>query len=140
MYLTNTNNCVIIGLRTRAVTTLFLPTGTASVFPCFCIFPVMPLNIPSVDLTRSQAYDNGALLVQRPHRTNNPDLPHRKGTFSMQQVKTYTSGLFRGEARDQLMRNLKKMAKEGWHVHTVTDEGVGRGQAHTGRLKVVYEK
>ncbi len=58
---------------------LCLPTGTASVFPCFCIFPAMPLHIPSVDLTRSQAYDNGDLPVQRPHRTNNPDLLHRKG-------------------------------------------------------------
>jgi hypothetical protein len=58
----------------------------------------------------------------------------------MQQVKTYTSGLFKREARYQFVRNLEKMAKDGWHVHTVTDEGVGRGQAHTGRLKVVYEK
>jgi hypothetical protein len=58
----------------------------------------------------------------------------------MQQVKTYTSGLFKGEARDQFVRSLKKMAKDGWHVHTVTDEGVGKGQAHTGLLKVVYEK
>ena len=32
------------------------------------------------------------------------------------------------------------MAKDGWHVHTVTDEGVGKGQAHTGRYKVVFEK
>ena len=58
----------------------------------------------------------------------------------MQHVKTSTSGLFKGDARDQFVRNLKQMAKDGWHVHTVTDEGVGRGQAHTGRLKVVYEK
>ena len=58
----------------------------------------------------------------------------------MQHVKTSTSGLFKGEARDQLFRNGKKMAQDGWHVHTVTDEGVGRGQAPTGRLKVVYEK
>ncbi len=47
--------------------------------------------------------------------------------MQMQQVKTYTSGLFKGEARY-------------WHLHTVTDEGVGRGQAHTGRYTVVYEK
>ncbi len=58
----------------------------------------------------------------------------------MQKVITYTTGLFKGEARNQLFRNLKKMAKDGWHVHTVTDEGVGSGQAHSGRLKVVYEK
>ena len=62
---------------------LCLPTETASVFPCFCIFPAMPLNIPSVDLTRSQVYHNGDLPVQRPHRMNNPDLLHRKGTFTM---------------------------------------------------------
>ena len=58
----------------------------------------------------------------------------------MQQVKMYTSGLFKGEARYQLVRNLKKMAKDGWHVRTITDEGVGKGQEHTGQLKVVYEK
>jgi hypothetical protein len=58
----------------------------------------------------------------------------------MQQIKTYTSGLFKGEARDQFVRNLKKMVKDGWRVHTVTDEGVGKGQAHTGLLKVVFEK
>ena len=60
---------------------LCLPTETASVFPCFCLFSAMPPNIPSVDLTRSQADNDGDLPVQRPHRTNNPDLPHRKGTF-----------------------------------------------------------
>lgn len=58
----------------------------------------------------------------------------------MQQVKLYTSGMFKGEARDQFGKDLKKMAKIGWHVHAVTDEGVGTGQAHTGRLKVLYEK
>ncbi len=60
---------------------LCLPIGTASVFPCFCIFPAMPLNIPSVDLTRSQVYHNGDLKLQRSHEQ--PDLPHRKGTFPM---------------------------------------------------------
>lgn len=58
----------------------------------------------------------------------------------MQQVKIYTSGWFKGEARDQFFRDAKKMAKSGWHVHTVTDEGVGTGQDHTGRYKIVYEK
>jgi hypothetical protein len=58
----------------------------------------------------------------------------------MQQIKTYTSGMFKREARYQFLRNIKKMAKGGWHVHTVTDEGVGTGQAHTGRLTVIYEK
>ena len=58
----------------------------------------------------------------------------------MQQVKIYTSGMFKGEARDQFSKDLKKMAKIGWHVRTVADEGVGPGQAHTGRLKVLYEK
>ena len=59
---------------------------------------------------------------------------------SMQQVKTYTSGMFKREARYQFLRNIKKMAKGGWHVHTVTDEGVGTGQNHTGHLTVVYKK
>jgi hypothetical protein len=58
----------------------------------------------------------------------------------MQQVKTYTSKMFKGEARDQLVKDIKKMGKDGWGMHTVTDEGVGIGQAHTGRLTVVYEK
>ena len=48
--------------------------------------------------------------------------------------------MFRGEARDQLEKDSKKMAKAGWRVHTVTDEGVGKGSGHTGRLTVVYEK
>jgi len=55
-------------------------------------------------------------------------------------VKTYTTKMFKGEARDQLEKDIKRMAKDGWHVHTVTDEGVGTGQAHTGRLTVAYEK
>jgi hypothetical protein len=58
----------------------------------------------------------------------------------MQQVKTYATKMFKGEARDQLEKDVKKMAKQGWHLQTVTDEGVGVGQRHTGRLKVVYEK
>ena len=58
----------------------------------------------------------------------------------MQQVKKYTTGFFKGEARNQFWRDVKKMAKQGWHLHTVTDEGVGVGQRHTGRLKAVYEK
>jgi hypothetical protein len=60
--------------------------------------------------------------------------------MQMQQVKTYTSGLFKGEARYQFFRDLKRMTKRGWHLHTVTDEGVGTGIDHTGRYKVVYEK
>jgi len=58
----------------------------------------------------------------------------------MQQVKTYTSGMWKGEARYQFFRDLKKMRKAGWHLHTLTDEGVGTGQNHTGRYTVVYEK
>lgn len=60
--------------------------------------------------------------------------------MQMQQVKTYTSGMFKSEARYQFFRDLKKMTKRGWHLHTVTDEGVGRGQAHTGQYKATYEK
>ena len=52
---------------TRATTTLLLPTEAASALPFFCATPVMPLNIPSVDWTRSQAYANGDLILQRPH-------------------------------------------------------------------------
>ena len=58
----------------------------------------------------------------------------------MQTTKTYSSGFFRGEARDQLEKDIKKMAKAGWRVHTVTDEGAGVGSRHTGRLTVLYEK
>ena len=52
----------------------------------------------------------------------------------MQQVKTYTSGMFKREARYQFLRDLKKMAKRGWHLHTITDEGVGRGLRVAGVL------
>lgn len=58
----------------------------------------------------------------------------------MQQTKTYKTALFKGEARDQFMKDAKKLAKDGWSVQSVTDEGIGSGQAHTGLLKVVYEK
>ena len=58
----------------------------------------------------------------------------------MQEIKIYTVGFFKGEPRYQFFRDVKKMAKRGWHVHTVTDEGVGIRQSHISRYKVVYEK
>jgi len=58
----------------------------------------------------------------------------------MQQTKIYTTGFFKGEAQNQFLKNLTQMAKNGWHVHTVTDEGSGRGSNHNSRYKVVYEK
>lgn len=58
----------------------------------------------------------------------------------MQCAKTYISGIFKREARYQFEHDFKKMKKKGWHVHTVTDEGVGTGTAHTGRLTVIDEK
>ena len=58
----------------------------------------------------------------------------------MQNTKTFTSKFFRGEARDQLVKDLKKMAKAGWSVHTISDGGLGKGSRHTGRLTVVYER
>jgi hypothetical protein len=58
----------------------------------------------------------------------------------MQQVKTYKTALFKGEARYQFNRDSKKMAKDGWRLLTLTDKGVGRGQYHSGHLMVVYEK
>jgi len=58
----------------------------------------------------------------------------------MQEIKTYTAGLFKGEARYQFFRDLKRMAKQGWHVQTLTDIGPGIRQFHVGRYKVVYEK
>lgn len=58
----------------------------------------------------------------------------------MQQVKTYTSGMLKGEARDQFFRDFKKMRKGGWHLHTLHDEGVGMGSTHRGHYTVVYEK
>jgi hypothetical protein len=57
----------------------------------------------------------------------------------MQQARTYASGKFKREACYQFEKDLKKMTKHGWHVLTVTDEGIGTGSAHTGCLKVVYE-
>jgi hypothetical protein len=99
----------------------------------------MPTNIPSVDLTRSQGNNHGDLRCRETARIPLTYHTQRRGEH-MQLVKTYTSGLLKGEARYQFLRDLKKMAKDGWHVHTLTDEGVGRGQAHTGRYKVVFEK
>lgn len=58
----------------------------------------------------------------------------------MQQEKTYTSKFLKGDARSQFDRDLKKMTKDGWHVQSVKDTGVGVGQKHTGRLTVVYTK
>ena len=58
----------------------------------------------------------------------------------MQQVKTYSSGLFKGDARSQFEKDLKKLTKDGWHVQNVKDEGVGIGQDHSGRLTVTYNK
>jgi hypothetical protein len=60
--------------------------------------------------------------------------------MQMQQVKTYTSGMFKGEARYQFLRDLKKMTKSGWQVHTVTDEGAGKGLDHKGLYTVVYDR
>ena len=60
--------------------------------------------------------------------------------MQMQQIKTYMSGMFKREARYQFMKDLKKMTKLGWYLHTVTDEGVGTGIDHTGQYTVVYEK
>lgn len=58
----------------------------------------------------------------------------------MQQEKTYTSKFFKGEARSQLSKDLKKMTKDGWRLTNVKDTGVGAGQDHTGSLTVTYEK
>jgi hypothetical protein len=58
----------------------------------------------------------------------------------MQQTKTYTSGMFKGEARKQFEKDLKKMAKDGWHLHTLNDAAVGADQVHKSQLTVVYEK
>ena len=60
--------------------------------------------------------------------------------MQMHQVKTYTSGMFKGEARYQFLKDLKKMTKSGWQVHTLTDEGAGRGLDHKGRYTVVYDR
>lgn len=58
----------------------------------------------------------------------------------MEQVKTYVSKLFKGDARSQFEKDSKKLSKDGWRVQNVKDEGVGAGQDHTGRLTVTYTK
>jgi hypothetical protein len=58
----------------------------------------------------------------------------------MQQEKIYTTKFFKGEARSQLTKDLKKMTKDGWRLKNVRDTGVGVGQDHTGSLTVMYEK
>jgi hypothetical protein len=81
------------------------------------------------------------LYIANAERVQQDTAPMRRSKpMQMQQVKTYRSGMFKREARYQFFRDLKKMAKHGWHLHTVTDEGVGKGQAHTGQYTVVYEK
>src|SRR5579864_8881103 len=57
----------------------------------------MPLNIPSVNLTRSQGDDHGALNFQKPHV--NPYLPHRKGTFPMSTQVTLSTEVNKSSMR-----------------------------------------
>jgi hypothetical protein len=38
---------------------------------------------------------------------------------NMQQVKTFTTGIFEGEARDQVVKDSKKMAKADWRMHSI---------------------
>src|SRR6266704_635791 len=49
------HNCDILEIGTRATITLFLPTGAASVLPCFCAPEVNATYISSVDWTRRKA-------------------------------------------------------------------------------------
>ena len=49
------HNCDILETGTRATITLFLPTGAASVLPCFCAPEVNATYISSVDWTRRKA-------------------------------------------------------------------------------------
>ena len=58
----------------------------------------------------------------------------------MQQTKVYKPAAFKGNARQQYEKDSKKLAKEGWRVHTLDTNGSGTDQAHTSSLTVVYEK
>lgn len=58
----------------------------------------------------------------------------------MQQVKMYKESLLKGKASKQFEKDLRKMARGGWHVQTVTDEVAGKKRVHVGNLKVIYEK
>ncbi len=58
----------------------------------------------------------------------------------MQQTKVYKPGMFKGNSRQQYEKDSKKLAKEGWRVHTLDSTGTGTDQAHSSSLTVVYEK
>src|SRR5260370_7232144 len=57
----------------------------------------MPQNISSVNLTRIQGDDHGALKFQKPHV--HPDLPHRKGTFPMSTQVTMSTEVNKANSR-----------------------------------------
>ena len=48
--------------------------------------------------------------------------------------------MFKGDARQQYEKDSKKLAKDGWRVHTLDTNGTGTDQIHTSILTVVYEK
>jgi len=92
----------------RTPTLLLLLPGTASALPCFCILSAIPLNIPSVDLTRSQAYEDGDLKFQGPHET--PDLPPIKDHYTMTTTaKTTTNTAV--DVQEQYAHAAQTMAK-----------------------------
>jgi hypothetical protein len=57
----------------------------------------------------------------------------------MQQVKIYSPGFFKGEAREQFFKDVKQMEHAGWYVHTITAEGADPGKGRSGRLRVLYD-
>nr|HET6902921.1 hypothetical protein [Ktedonobacteraceae bacterium] len=58
----------------------------------------------------------------------------------MQQTRVYKPAMFKGDARRQYEKDSKKLAKDGWRVHTLDTNGTGTDQIHTSILTVVYEK
>jgi hypothetical protein len=71
---------------TRAPTMLLLRTEAASVLPFFCAPPVRPPNIPSVDWTRSQGDDYGALTFQRSRATLTYQIKMRLGNQHIRRI------------------------------------------------------
>jgi len=124
--------------RTAESKCAHLPLFCDPTIVCAFTFPFYERTPDTALIIAIHIHVSSELIVQQSGKSGSRTIIKR--SENMQQVKMYTSGMFKGDARTQFDRDLKKMQKDGWHVQNVNDEGVGRGQDHTGKLKVVYEK
>ncbi len=88
----------------------------------------MPLNIPSVNLTRIQGDDHGALTFQKPHV--HPDLPHRKGTFPMSTQVTMSTEVNKANSRrfyDEVINKKNRAAIDAFIAPNQVDHAAPPG-------------